>query len=123
MRGLILLALSSPFACGGGQSDCPCITAYPSGIDTNTIALSGQTYSYPSNYGLNTCAEHDQGMPPYCTNSPVPSWCNTTWCYIDTASCTRTHGRSTYCASAGLDPADSGSGHTALPCLASLLAC
>jgi len=79
-----------------GSSSCPCKTSFPSGADPTAVSLSGIAYTYPPTYGLSTCLEHDQGLPPFCTQAPVPDWCNTTWCYIDPSTCDKTHALSTY---------------------------
>ena len=88
---LVFLAATAEAA---GDASCPCITSYPAGVDTTAVKLAGATYSYPSNYGLSTCAKHDENEDPYCTAvldgaAVKPAWCTHNWCYIDTATCTK----------------------------------
>tara|TARA_B100000795_G_scaffold189338_1_gene144146 strand:- start:49 stop:690 length:642 start_codon:yes stop_codon:yes gene_type:complete len=68
---------------------CPCLATTqvhePAGADIS-FTLVGETYTYPSDYGL-TCAAHDSATQPYCARSAPPSWCADAWCYVDRTNC------------------------------------
>eukprot|EP00964_Phaeocystis_antarctica_P035407 scaffold20207_cov68-Phaeocystis_antarctica.AAC.1 len=68
---------------------CPCLATTqvhePAGEDIS-FTLVGETYTYPSDYGL-TCAAHDSATQPYCARSAPPNWCADAWCYVDRTNC------------------------------------
>jgi hypothetical protein len=67
-----------------------------SGRPIAQISGFGVSFAYPTTYGLNNCSTHDAGLPPYCNVTTStgafephsnPSWCSSSWCYIDTSAC------------------------------------
>ena len=62
---------------------------------TTRVSVEGVEYAYPQQYGLEACAAHDVGLEPYCTGAKS-SWCEATWCYVDTSKCNRAVEKSTY---------------------------
>ena len=69
---------------------------------TTKVTLAGIDYSYPADYGTNTCEVHDAGRDPYCSKPDPPEWCAERWCYIDEATCSYPVLLSSYFAGAGL---------------------
>mmetsp|Transcript_111768 Transcript_111768/g.316142 ORF Transcript_111768/g.316142 Transcript_111768/m.316142 type:complete len:604 (+) Transcript_111768:41-1852(+) len=87
-----------------GQSGCPCIEwkgleKYRSRVRGELQVIvrpsgeGGSSYPYPAAYGNLVCMAWDATLPPYCRNengtdkANVPSWCRSTWCYVDKKSC------------------------------------
>ena len=79
---------------------CPCLQSFPSSVPAESdgriiITTAGSTYRYPPNYGLGNCSSFDAALPPYCARtsqfefdeSANPSWCMSSWCYIDPNEC------------------------------------
>ena len=65
-----LLLLALPAARAVGSANCPCLTAYPSGVSPpDGVKVGGKTFLYPSGYGLNACTRHDVGLAPYCSTT------------------------------------------------------
>ena len=59
-----------------GNPDCPCLTSaqrtamtgwskFENADGTTKVSLAGIDYSYPADYGINTCEVHDAGRDPY----------------------------------------------------------
>jgi len=44
----------------------------------------GETYAYPGNYGVGTCAANDAGLEPFCADNEE-AYCELEWCYVDAA--------------------------------------
>lgn len=46
---------------------------------------------YPSDYGMKTCAVHDNTTDPACTSvadgEDRPAYCDEPWCYVDSSKC------------------------------------
>ena len=96
-----------------GNPDCPCLTSaqrtamtawskFENADGTTKVSLAGIDYSYPADYGINTCEVHDAGRDPYCSKPDPPEWCAERWCYIDEATCSYPVLLSSYFAGAGL---------------------
>ena len=96
-----------------GNPDCPCLTnaqrtamtgwsKFENADGTTKVTLAGIDYSYPADYGINTCEVHDAGRDPYCSKPDPPEWCAERWCYIDEANCSYPVLLSSYFAGAGL---------------------
>ena len=84
----------------GASSGCPCLAAYPSGVDPTSTNVDGRIYNYPATYGLASCTAHDSGLLPYCHDSAnAASWCADSWCYVDIANCDKRTQASMYFAS------------------------
>ena len=63
---------------------CDCLTDH--GITPNedgviVVEYQGETYDYVPSYGLNTCAAHDAGLDPLCTDNAF-DYCTAKWCYV-----------------------------------------
>ena len=96
-----------------GNPDCPCLTnaqrtamtgwsKFENADGTTKVSLAGIDYSYPADYGINTCEVHDAGRDPYCSKPDPPEWCAERWCYIDEDTCSYPVLLSSYFAGAGL---------------------
>merc|ERR1719160_1184836 len=68
-----------------GNPDCPCLTSaqrtamtgwskFENADGTTKVTLAGIDYSYPADYGTNTCEVHDAGRDPYCSQNSFDSW-------------------------------------------------
>ena len=61
------------------------------------VVVTGRALQYPADYGIGECATHDASLPPDCDVldaktgdfDPLanPSWCSSSWCYVDPAAC------------------------------------
>ena len=75
------------------SKDCPCLTEYaPTETAGEPRILDGNVIKTIDTYGLNFCATHDKGQPPFCavtddSSKPVPGYCSEPWCYVDQANC------------------------------------
>jgi hypothetical protein len=67
-----------------------------------TLTLGGVDYPYPTSYGMDLCAPHDQLTPPSCADADgvaladAPDWCASRWCYVDPDNCDITFDPSSY---------------------------
>ena len=93
--------------CGTGDPTCPCVFSYAgfnvSNLDADghlIVELSGEQHDYGPAYGLGVCAAHDSSTPPYCDISGAPSWCSSTWCYVNGSTCNLTNAASSYLSNA-----------------------
>ena len=90
-----------------GRLACPCATSYlgfrVANADSigrlnvsvaNSVCASGCDYGIE--YGLNLCAAHDSGMPPFCNVPGAPAWCSSPWCYVNASHCAFDHAESSY---------------------------
>eukprot|EP00665_Eupelagonemidae_sp_cell47_P004698 gene4697-8967_t len=87
MRPCDLLLLLLPVASPAASTQCPCLTAYPSSITPGTITVAGAQYSVPNDFGIGSCKAHEENTEPFCNVPDYPSWCNTSWCYVDSDNC------------------------------------
>ena len=89
MRPAVLAILSTVHCALSATARCPCLTAFPAGVNPATgITIGDSSYEYPSDYGLSTCAAHDSSLPPTCdASTSLPSWCESSWCYVDRNDC------------------------------------
>mmetsp|Transcript_114766 Transcript_114766/g.325536 ORF Transcript_114766/g.325536 Transcript_114766/m.325536 type:complete len:435 (+) Transcript_114766:60-1364(+) len=67
-----------------GSSQCQCIGINSEG--TMKISVNGTTLDYPRATG-SSCQAWDSQRHPDCQSSSSPSWCRSSWCYVDAASC------------------------------------
>ena len=82
--------------------DCPCLESLEDhGVTYNAggldVVVTGRALQYPSSYGIRECAAHDASLPPSCEAvdpstgsfdpSANPSWCSSSWCYVDPHAC------------------------------------
>jgi hypothetical protein len=67
-----------------GSSQCQCIGISSEG--TVKITVNGTSLEYPRATGAH-CEAWDKQAHPDCQSSSSPSWCQSTWCYVDAASC------------------------------------
>ena len=84
---------------------CPCLSSYPAGVDpTAGVAFEqvGETIPYPSEYGLNSCLAHDDGLAPYCSGNNTEDFCEDVWCFVDQNACDVAYDPSDYFAGSGL---------------------
>jgi len=97
MKAWLLPLLVGLVTAQSGDASCPCITAFPSGINpSDGVSIGSGTFFYPSSYGLNTCSAHDSSLAPYCDAADPPSWCADSWCYVDYATCSLPTAASSY---------------------------
>ena len=94
---------------------CPCISFPWAGsnqflnVDTGmlTLTIMDKTgvlseYPYPTSYGMDVCASHDQLLQPYCADADgvvstkAPDFCGNKWCFVDPDSCDVTYETSSY---------------------------
>lgn len=83
---------------------CPCLSAHlpDSPVDANgslLVLVNGTQHAYPSDYGLGQCSQWDLGLPPLCVDTgdgETPSWCTSSWCYVDHLDCSVRSFPSTY---------------------------
>ena len=98
-----LVLVLAPLASAVGSAGCPCLTSFANyGLPDNaplTATISGDSYTYPANYGLSQCTAHDAGLTPYCDVLPAadrPGWCDDHWCYVDPLNCNLVTSQSAY---------------------------
>uniref|UniRef100_A0A7S0WG46 Ionotropic glutamate receptor C-terminal domain-containing protein n=1 Tax=Hemiselmis tepida TaxID=464990 RepID=A0A7S0WG46_9CRYP len=66
-----------------GAPECPCITA----LSTSELAVV-TAKGYPAGYGVGGCKKHDESLEVNgCNAAGAPSWCKSTWCYVDKSVC------------------------------------
>ena len=77
-----------------GDPSCPCIPTSSSiaAMSSNSSVCFNATLDstgvcYPSTYGAEECAAHDQGLDPFCDGSNPDAYCAEPWCYVDAAMC------------------------------------
>jgi hypothetical protein len=119
------LALTTAVACGSftltaaqdSTLGCPCISFPWAGsdqflnVDTGMLTLTvvdqdktgvSSEYPYPTSYGMDVCASHDQLLPPYCADADgvvpasAPDFCGNKWCFIDPNNCDVAYETSSY---------------------------
>mmetsp|Transcript_156513 Transcript_156513/g.480154 ORF Transcript_156513/g.480154 Transcript_156513/m.480154 type:complete len:411 (+) Transcript_156513:83-1315(+) len=67
-----------------GLSGCPCVgTAWEGNL---SLAFNGTLSIYPAALG-SSCQAWDVGRHPECKADSPPSWCATSWCYVDPCDC------------------------------------
>merc|ERR1719326_1975579 len=68
-----------------GEDACPCV-----GVDNlkGYFALQVEFYhvQYPAEMGA-SCDAWESGRHPQCRDSPSPTWCSQSWCYVDPCNC------------------------------------
>lgn len=68
-----------------GSPKCPCIGF--SGIPGETpVTIDGQLIKYPADIG-SRCEAWDDSLAPKCAGASPPSWCKSSWCYVDPRHC------------------------------------
>ena len=63
---------------------CECLTDHglvPNEDGVIVVEYQGVEYDYVPSYGLNTCAAHDEGLDPLCTDN-AEAYCTAKWCYV-----------------------------------------
>jgi hypothetical protein len=73
-----------------GAQDCPCL---PSPLVPSPTTLGLAT---PTGYGQHGCGQHDALTTGVCSTAQPPSWCTTSFCYVNAANCTRASFKSTF---------------------------
>jgi len=78
-------ASGKPKGHGYGKDKCPCI-----GIDNLrgyfAATLDFHHVQYPLEVGA-SCNTWERGIHPECKETPAPSWCRESWCYVDPCNC------------------------------------
>lgn len=94
---IISASLSAARASYPGNHSCPCLNKGFGGVlspsnGTDCVDVTrndGETYCHPPDYGKN-CSAWDENLQPYCDSSddgPLPTFCTTSWCYVDADTC------------------------------------
>ena len=122
-RGLALTTAAVAFgsftltAAQDATKGCPCIS-FPwvgsdqflnagTGMLTLTVVDQDKTgvsseYPYPTSYGMDVCASHDQLLQPYCADADgfvlanAPDFCGSKWCFVDPNKCDLAYDPSSY---------------------------
>ena len=61
-----------------------------------TCRRTGSKHFYPASYGAPNCTAHDLQLPPDCADvsghirPAAPSYCKSSWCYVNPAICDKT---------------------------------
>ena len=84
----------------GGEEESAALGLDDEQDGTLPVTISGDVYYFPADYGIGECSPHDAGTPPYCDTltdgefDPLlnPSWCSSSWCYVDPAVTRPGHG-------------------------------
>ena len=69
-----------------GAFECPCLDSSAPAAAPISAAL--QARGYPANYGLSGCKAYDLNSPlEGCDVANPPSFCGSSWCYVDMDKC------------------------------------
>jgi hypothetical protein len=116
------LCTDAAWTCWRGQvvadASCLCLTwpwagsdqFYNATTDSLTLTVGGVDYPYVTGYGMAACSPHDALLPPSCADADgaaldgAPSWCYSSWCYVDPDNCALPNDPSSYFHRAGEAP-------------------
>mmetsp|Transcript_2887 Transcript_2887/g.8347 ORF Transcript_2887/g.8347 Transcript_2887/m.8347 type:complete len:572 (+) Transcript_2887:167-1882(+) len=85
--------------CEPVRGSCPCLSASATRalLSEHYVDDDGdlkyERYTYPIDYGADSCKTHDTALPPYCAKSGGdarsnrPEWCSDVWCWVDPDVC------------------------------------
>ena len=83
---VLLTAVLGADASGYVINRCSCIQPGDTGYAELETALTAA--SLPPGYGLNGCSLYDENLSLFgCDVPDPPPYCNTGWCYVNTAAC------------------------------------